>query len=181
MRKLLCIWFLAIFINLAESANVYRTTNRNVRSANLRSSRRIDKDARYRSRAKRQLELHIWKSVIASRHHTNRMKQLQEMAEKMMKNPPPVSVSENYIKRHNGKKIMPGTRMKIKGGFTGKRSVQGKNLIANEMQRIAMARQALLVQQCKEAQIEAGPGVRVKCESKPKQKRARVAMKRRTN
>ena len=84
--------------------------------------------------------------------------------------------------------------MKIKGGFTGKRSVQGKNLIgqytmwwlnswmitigsswivndqskscpsANEMQRIAMARQALLVQQCKEAQIEAGPGVRVKCE-----------------
>ena len=87
--------------------------------------------------------------------------------------------------------------MKIKGGFTGKRSVQGKNLIgqytmwwlnswmitigsswivndqskscpsANEMQRIAMARQALLVQQCKEAQIEAGPGVRVKCEVSP--------------
>ena len=42
MRKLLCIWFLANFLYLAESANAYRTTNRSIRSAN-RNSRRIDK------------------------------------------------------------------------------------------------------------------------------------------
>ena len=35
-------------------------------------------------RAKRQLELHIWKTVIASRHHANKMKELQKLADEMM-------------------------------------------------------------------------------------------------
>ena len=64
--------------------------------------------------------------------------------------------------------------MRIKGGHrrTKSNNLLGMNhhlwlilihYLVNDMQRIALARQALLVQKCKQTQLE-NPGVRVKCE-----------------
>ena len=59
-------------------------------------------------RAKRQLELHIWKTVIASRHHANKMKELQKLADEMM-----VSSFLKFLKKfENLEKPTPGTRIK---------------------------------------------------------------------
>ena len=57
-------------------------------------------------RAKRQLELHIWKTVIASRHHANKMKELQKLADEMM-----VSPSSKNSKIRHSEKPAPSTRI----------------------------------------------------------------------
>merc|ERR1712062_288335 len=131
------ILFFIIFFNLIENGFARRIQGlKGLKGFNrLNHSRRKDRkvhDTELTKRSKRQLELHIWKTVVAARTNMQKMEELQNLAKEVMKNPPPASVSSNYIKRHNGRRILPGTRMRIKGGH---RRTKSNNLLVNDMQR----------------------------------------------